>query len=345
MAVAALLMAGPTPADDSDALVAPPGFFGVDGLLSTEADFADMAAADVGVYRAVFPFGIFKQQPDQPFNWDYSDNIVGNTARNGIDVIPLLYGTPPWVSDDLNATPLQGVARREWRGFMVAFARRYGPSGNYWAENPYTPYRPLDTYQIWNEPNSITWWGPRPKPAEYATLLKRSAEALHSVDPAARIMTAGIVAEPTNSHAIPGVSYLRRLFAIQRAAEAADVVGYHPFAPSVAGVKRQLEAARATLGRSKARGIPISITEIGWGTKGPRSHPLLKSVKGQDRTLASTFEMILRNRQRLGIERTLWFLWRERRDDLCLWCESSGLVRRNSEPKPLLDTFKRIAVR
>lgn len=342
---AALLGAAPTPADDPKAIQAPPGFLGVDGLNSTDSDFAEMAAADVGVYRAVFPFGVHKQGRGQPFNWAYADNIVGNTASNGIDLIPMLYGVPNWVSEDLNSTPLEGIARRAWREYLVEFVGRYGSSGSFWAENPYTPYRPLDTYQIWNEPNSITWWGPRPDPAEYATLLQRSAEAIHTVDPAARIMTAGIVARPTNSHAIPGVRYMQRLFAIDRAAESADVVAYHPFAPSVGGVKRQLELARRTLHRSKARGVPISITEIGWGTKGPRSHPLLKSVRGQDRALESTFAMIVHNRERLGIERALWFLWRERRDDLCLWCESSGLVRRNFEPKPLLDTFRRIATR
>ena len=48
-------------------------------------------------------------------------------------------------------------------------------------------------------------------------------------------------------------------------------------------------------------------------------------------------------RERLGIEKVLWYHWRDYRDDLCRWCETSGLVTKNLRTKPIYDTFRDIA--
>lgn len=324
---------------------APPGFFGVDTRSTDSADFAEMAAADVGVARTIFPLSAFKHAQDRSYDWGYGDNLLANTARNDIDLIPILYGVPPWISTDLNATPLRGQARGEWRRLLKVLVGRYGPNGDFWAQSPDLPYHPIETWQIWNEPNSITWWGPRPKPREYATLLKRSARTIHSVDPSAAVLTAGIVAEPTNNHAMLGTRFLARLFAVRGVKSASAAVAYHPYSRTVAAVKGQLHAARHVLRRRGAGSMPIWITEIGWGSKGPRDHPLIKTVKGQNRALRDSFEMVLRNRRRLGLARMLWYQWHDGRDDLCLWCESSGLLDPSSRPKGLLRTFARIATR
>lgn len=345
LTLALLVLASYLPASSLAAPVAPPGFFGVDTSANDSADFRAMAEADAGIVRMIFPFQVIKQGPDQPYNWGYSDNLVKSTADNGLDLLPIVYGAPPWISTDLNKTSIGPRTRGPWRELLRALVARYGPGGAYWAENPTVPYRPIGTWQIWNEPNSITWWGPRPRPREYGTLLRRSERAIHSVDPSAGVMTAGIVAEPTNPHAIMGVRYLQRLFAAKGVRKAVDAVGYHPYAPSTRAVKRQLGAARKVLRRSGARSIPIWITEIGWGSVGPRDHPLIKSPKAQERTLRRTFDMVLRTRRRLNIDRLLWYHWRDEVDDLCLWCESSGLLDERADPKPLLDTFRRIAVR
>lgn len=325
---------------------APPGFFGVDGGVPVTDDFGQMAAGDVGIYRAVFGFRAFKTAPGQAYDWRYSDHLVLESARQGIDLLPILYGSPPWISEDRNATPIHGrTRRREWRELLVALVERYGPTGTFWPQHPLLAPRPLRVWQIWNEPNSITWWGPRPRPREYALLLERSERAIHSADPTARILSAGIVAEPTNANAIPGPAYLRRLFSVRGIGGAADAVAYHPFSPTVRGVGRQLREARRSLRGTPAAKLPIWITEIGWGTEGPREHPLIKSDRGQNRALRQTFELVLRRRVRLGIERTLWYHWRDERDDLCLWCESSGLLDKHSQPKRIFRTFRSIATR
>lgn len=322
-----------------------PGFFGVNASGYEPTDFARMAAADVGVTRNVFPFQVLKHGREQPFHWAYSDQFVQLTAWNGIDLIPMIYGAPPWVSEKLNQTVLKGEAKRDWRALLVALVQRYGPNGTFWTENPYTPYRPIRVWQIWNEPNSITWWGPRPNPGEYGKVLVRSAQAIHSVDPGAQIMTAGIVARPTNRHAIPGTKYLKKLLRARAVRQAADIVAYHPFAETVGGIRSQLKAARRTLNKRHARATPIWITEIGWGSRGEKGQPLIKSPSAQNRALRDTMKMAIAEQGRLGLGRLLWYQWRDTPSDLCRWCETSGLIGADQQPKPLLATFAAIATR
>jgi hypothetical protein len=335
------------PHSAADVPVAPAKFFGVDENIVGAADFDLMQQGNVGSFRTLFPFAAAKSERKQPYSWASFDDIVRQTADRGIELLPNLYGYPPWLSDKRASVPLKrDAAASEWAQYLTAVVQRYGPGGQFWAENPYTPYRPIGVWQIWNEPNSITWWAPKPDPEQYATLLERSAAAITAVDPAAQIMTAGIVARPTNAHAIKGVKYLTKLFRDHAAREATDLVGFHPFAATPNGVRSQLRSARRVLRRVGMGSAPIWITEVGWGSKGKRDkeHPLIKSERGQIAALQDTFAMALQEREKLGIGRLFWYHWRDSSDDLCKWCESSGLVTKKLVPKPLFDAFREIAV-
>ncbi len=324
-----------------EAAAAPPGFFGVN-INAGPVDYEAMAAANTGVTRMIFPANAFKPTREDGYRWTYGDQIVRSAATRGIDVIPILYGLPHWISDKLNKTPLKGKAKKAWDEYVAVVVSRYGPGGTFWdlKINQYVPYNPIEVWQIWNEPNSITWWGPKPNAREYGSFLKATANVIHAIDPRAEVMTAGIVAEPTNSHAITGKKYLGQLFKDRGVAKVIDDVAYHPYAGTVAGVKKQLKGARSILNRRRARNTPIWVTEIGWGSKRGRSnHPLIKSKAGQKAALRGSFKMALQMRKRLKLHGMLWYQWRDGRDDLCLWCESSGLVDKKGAAKDLLDVF------
>ena len=322
---------------------APLGYFGVSGWNTDESDFARMQGADVGVYRALFPLRMARPVRGEPLDWRYFDGLVSNTARNGMDLLPVVYGVPGWLSEERESTPVHDpVARREWHDVLLALVERYGPDGDYWEEHPEVPARPIEVWQIWNEPNSKTWWGPRPDPAEYGTLLRRSDRTIHAADPEAQVLTAGIVARPTNPDAITGPQFLRELFARADVRAAVDAVAYHPYAPTMPTVRRQMKKMHRVLNRSRVD-VPVWVTEVGWGTEGPKDHPLIKTKVGQRRALEETFEMLLRQRRRLDVDRVLWFLWQDRTTPLCLWCESSGLLDQEANAKRLLTTFRDIA--
>jgi hypothetical protein len=50
--------------------------------------------------------------------------------------------------------------------------------------------------------------------------------------------------------------------------------------------------------------------------------------------------LIERDRHWLGIERLLWYNWRDSWDPFCTWCRSAGLLSRHVEPKPAFETFR-----
>ena len=47
-------------------------------------------------------------------------------------------------------------------------------------------------YEIWNEPNIVTFWPPKPDARQYAALLREAAPAIHRADPAAKVVSGGV---------------------------------------------------------------------------------------------------------------------------------------------------------
>ena len=47
-------------------------------------------------------------------------------------------------------------------------------------------------YEIWNEPDIVQFWPPRPNAQEYAALLREAVSAIHRADPAAKVVSGGV---------------------------------------------------------------------------------------------------------------------------------------------------------
>jgi hypothetical protein len=326
--------------------VAPPGFFGIAEPVVQPNDFGQMHDAGAGALRLQFLLGDAKKGKGQAYDWSYFDYLVRGAANNGLDLVPVLYGVPPWISKDRASVPLGGKAvEAEWAKFLAALVQRYGPAGAFWTlpENEYTPFHPITVWQVWNEPNSITWWEPRPDPRKYALLLRRSADIIHATDPNAQIMSAGIVAHPTNAHAIPGNRFVKRMLKTPGTVDAMDIFAFHPYAPSVGSAIRQIKSVRRVLNRGGASAAPIWVTEIGWGSKGKVSLPLIKTPEDQERSLVQLMNSVLAIHEKFGVGRMFWYHWRDAPDNLCRWCKTSGLLNRRSHPKSLLSLFRGIA--
>ena len=144
-------------------------FFGIaQGPTLDAHDFRGMAAARVRTNRFVLKWGWV--QPDQgSFHWGPSDEFIGALAARGIRVVPAVWGNPDWVYGSPARPPLDGpLAVRAWRDLLKALVARYGPGGSYWA----TGYRhrygadatplPIQSWQIWNEPNLHKYFAPQP---------------------------------------------------------------------------------------------------------------------------------------------------------------------------------------
>ena len=161
--LAAALLVPLTGRDASAARARP--FFGVHVRSIGGGDWSQMRRANVGTVRTAFNFSTAKRHEHAAYEWDRFDRIVRGTARERLALLPVLYCVPSWVPEARKCI-LEQPVRSAWRRYVEALIRRYGSNGEFWAEHPRVPYRPVRDWQVWNEPNSFVNW-PEPDPHEY----------------------------------------------------------------------------------------------------------------------------------------------------------------------------------
>ena len=321
-------------------------FYGI-GLSSppSDQDFARMARGGVRFVRFTMDWRTIQPTASSPYNWAEIDADVGGAARHGITAFGTFFAVPPWISPSFIRAPVFSAGARDaWRAFLTAAVQRYGPHGQFWqANNGVIPYHPVRDWQIWNEQNSPDFYGPKPSPRSYKKLLKISRGTIHAVDPGARIILGGMFEGNVSHGAILSWRYLSKLYAAG-AGRLFEAVGAHPYAPKFAGTKFQLKKLHKAV---KHHHDPIWIDEIGWGS-GPRSSsPLNKGPKGQAGFLRRSFRFATRNRRRLGIQRIIWFPWRDsgRTPPSCVFCGKSGLIAASGSAKPSWRAFRHFSSR
>jgi polysaccharide biosynthesis protein PslG len=327
-------------------------FFGVVPVGGpSAAEFQTMGAAKVGTYRFQLDWSKVQPQEGGAYDWSATDALVRNAARNGIEVLPFVYGTPSYAASNPREPPLGSEEDKQaWKRFLVAAVERYGPGGEFWltftALNPGVEPRPIKAWQILNEQNSPTYYKPRPSPKEYGELLKISDEAIGSVDPGADIVLGGMFGTPARNKAIYSWKFLKRLYK-KGAENHFDAVALHPYSPNLYGIRAQIKLVRKQTKKAGDGKAPIWITELGWGSAGANGSDLIKSPAGQKKLLRKSFDLLLDRRGRWKIRRVLWFAWRDPDNpadaagSTCTWCASAGLLEQDLDPKPSFDQFRK----
>lgn len=319
----------------------PPEFFGVAPQDPVgDPDLARMARGGVRSYHLLLSWTRANPAPDR-YNWARYDELVGKLAVNGLQPIPYVFGTPGFLADEPSTGPTGDAALDAWEAFLGAATERYGPGGDFWkvfaGENPDAEPRPFRDWEIWNEPNSSNFWGPEPSPEDYGNLLERAAGAIGAIDPEARIMVAGMFATPQAEGSIDSYAFLDELYRQDGVAEAADLVGIHPYGPRIDDVREQIERTRRVMERAGEEAAGIWVTEIGWGSDPSVPSALAKSPERQAELLRGTYEMLIDEREAWKLQGALWYTWR---DPLgagriaCAWCPSAGLVEADLDAKP-----------
>ena len=174
-------------------------FFGIaQGLRLDGRDFRTMAETGVATDRLQLVWPWVQPKPG-PFNWGPTDTLIGALASHGIRVVPFIWGSPRWVARPPARPPLNGPDEVEaWQAFLEAAVARYGRGGSYWGDEYRERYGsdaeplPIESWQIWNEPNLTKYFAPSPSVRGYARLLVISQIAIRNEDPQARIVLAGM---------------------------------------------------------------------------------------------------------------------------------------------------------
>ena len=329
----------PSPARRTPAAVAakpaPAGFLNV--APQTELDPESMeliGRANVNMVRLpLFWFGVERFNPlyEVP-DWSGFDAAVRAAAEEEIRVLPFVWGTPGWAAAAPTVEPVSGFARARWRGFLRRAAERYGPGGEFWAENPGLPAQPIRVWQIWNEPNIVTF-SRRPNPRRHARLVRFSAGPIRTVDPGAKILLAGLFAQPLEIPPnISAARFLDRVYSVRGARASFDAAAIHPYAADASVVGPKLKSLRAAMRRNGDAGTPVWVTEMGWGSDSGESR-WERGLAGQAREMRQALRLLTLNRARWRVKRVFWFSLTDA-EDSCQFCDSAGLLDWGGERKP-----------
>jgi hypothetical protein len=243
-----------------------------------------------------------------------------------------------------------GGQRTGWRRFVEQAVLRYGPNGRFWTENPGLPRKPVQAWQIWNEPN-FKYFVARPNPAEYGKLVKLSNTAIKAVDPSAQIVLGGLFARPIEAtfHKNPPQAYFAADF-LEGMYESTPGIkskfqGYalHPYTGSWKNLNSRIEEVRRVLKANHDIGKGLYLTEVGWSSEAPQQgNSFAKGIAGQARELKGAFRLFSANQRKWNLQRIFWFSISDYAG-LCNFCGGSGLFRSGFVPKPAWRAYVQFA--
>ncbi len=339
----ALLSGGCGGSDETDETAPDLGaFYGVapEGLQSP-ADYARMSAGGLGTVRIVLQWSTVEAAEKGVYDWSSFDLLLSQLSIAGLEPVATVFGTPGLYSPAVVDAPTNDEETLDaWTKFLAAAVARYGPSGDFWPTfeeaNPGETARPIREWEIWNEPNSSTFWAPTPDPDAYAALIKRSAGALEEVDEEAQLMTGGMFATPQSDGAIVSYDFIADLFGNSGIDEAVDVVGVHPYGPDIEAVTGQVEDTRNAVDDAGSD-ADLWVTEIGWGSNDQKGVDLSTTLDGQAELLTESFQSLYDSREEWGVAGVIWYTWHDSTEDAvgdCGWCASAGLVDADRDSKP-----------
>lgn len=210
-------------------------------------------------------------------------------ASRGIRMVPVISHAPPWAAGKGRTLAPEHYA--DMAAFTAAFARRYGPGGDFWRENPDLPALPVHEYELWTEANSTIFWTGGPNPVEYVAALRPVRDALKAADPGAKLLAS------LGWQNFAG--YTRAIYAAG-AKGLIDGVGFHPYAPHAPAIIDLVRIMRATLRDLGDDALPIWLTETGQpvtyaGRGGPRADSGLVSDAARAATQALTGDALARS--------------------------------------------------
>jgi len=326
-----LLGSAPAPAQAE-----PDSFFGVVTQRKLESrDYDRMRDGRFGSLRVALEWHSMQPRRGGEINWKQVDGVFEEATERGIDVLPSIYGTPSWLHHNWRTLPVENAAQIEaWREFLDAAVSRYGRDGSFWVQRPKLDYRPVRTWQVWNEPNIVTFARPV-SPRRYGRLLTLSAATIQAFDPDARIATGGFYGSPPDGKGIDSARFLHRMYKVPGVASSFDVAAVHPYAHSARESLRRTNPIRTVLNRHGNVRRPILITELGWGSDS-RTVFGKGSQRAQAAEVRAAYRIFLNQKRRLKLEGIYWFSWSDISSEVrtCAFCFATGFFDLDGNPKP-----------
>jgi hypothetical protein len=325
----------------------PKDFFGVvsEDVLAGDAAYRDSTLTQqksigIGLIRQTFHWKNIETAPGV-YDWTTYDAYMAATASHGISVLPILFEPPAFraTTSSRGTYPPRNYA--DIGAFGAAIARRYGPNGSFWIENPTVTKLPITAYQIWNEPNLRAYWPSGQNAKAYAKLLKAAATGIRAADPAAEIVTAGMP-DSKLSKPLDVYGYVQALLAA-KAAKSFNTLALNPYSQNKKDLLAKLTQVRTILDAGGAKKAKLWITELGWSDSGPAS--LFRAgSSGQAAEISSVYPALVGARSKLRLRGVVYYAWRDGAPYAPLfkdfWGLHTGLLSLTGGTKPAYQAFQ-----
>ncbi len=316
--LAALAAAAPAAAAKREV---PRGFFGANWSFEVvksspstqDSTWGRMAQNGVEAQRTTFFWSHAQPNPGGPTDFSETDAKVILAVSHGIELLPVVAFGPWWAREsDAPHSPPSGVGYSAYAGYLNDLVERYGPSGSFWADHPELPYRPIRSWQIWNEPSARYQWDVSSGEnwaSSYGKLLRYSYYAIKDRDPEAHVVVAGLA-----NRADRDLDYLYKVGKIHGLF---DVAALHPYTAQPHGVLTLIRRFKAVMKKHHDGNKQLWITEFGLpagkGKSGIKS-TLQTDDAGMVKSLRDSFGDMIEKRRwhKLGVTHMYWFTWASR---------------------------------
>jgi polysaccharide biosynthesis protein PslG len=342
----------------ASAAAVPANFFGVVPQSSlNQEQFTTLKQGGVKEMRVAMIWGSMQPKRGVTPEWSQFDPVVEQAAKSGIELLPFVIGAPSWAVPMAKVPgttalaparlPATGTGGTAWSTFLKAAVARYGANGTFWSENPMVPDKPIEAWQIWNEPN-FKYFVAKPNPTEYGKLVKLSSTAIKSVDPTAQIVLAGLFSKPAGARYLNGKkvvhatspNYFASYFLEQMYKTNAGIkssfqgVALHPYVARYRQLPAEIEEVRGVMTREGDAAKGLWITELGWSSEPPQgpSNVFAVGTSGQARELKGAFTLLSQDAAKFRLRHVYWFSVDDAAET-CNFCNGSGLFKKGFVPK------------
>jgi polysaccharide biosynthesis protein PslG len=192
------------------------------------------------------------------YDWSFDDRIAGELAAHGLRWLPIIDYSARWAQSIPGQDHSPPASVSDYAAYAGAFASRYGPGGSFWKDNPKLTPMPVESYEIWNEPDNPQFWFPVPDAGAYDKLYLAARGAIKQAQPGAQVLVGGLV------H--PSAFLAAMVAADPGIAQQIDAVAIHPYAATPADVLQGVRGARLAMRADGLGSVPLYVTEFGWTT-------------------------------------------------------------------------------
>jgi hypothetical protein len=149
------------------------------------------------------------------YDWSKADRVINAAAARGIGVLGILGQPPAWAAapgtPELSGRPASATAFAQ---YARAVATRYRGK--------------ISAYEIWNEPNMLSFYKPYPDPVGYTALLRAAYPAIKAADRNAIVVGGVLAAAVDTPYSVDPVTFVERMYAAG-AKPYFDALSYHPY--------------------------------------------------------------------------------------------------------------------